>query len=281
MIMDSAKKKPLRERLDIIINEADTPAGKAFDIILLILILFSVIIVMLDSVRSMSYEYGTTLRIIEWVVTILFTIEYFVRIAIARRKAAYLFSFYGIIDFVSIIPTYLSLIFAGAQFLLVIRALRLLRVFRILKLMRLVGASNILAVSLRASRFKIFVFLGTVITLVIILGSMMYLIEGEENGFTSIPKSIYWAIVTLTTVGYGDIAPQTVAGQFLASIIMIMGYAIIAVPTGIISVEMARQNQQAPKTNSRTCNNCMHSIHDDDAKYCKRCGENLRYEEGK
>ncbi len=279
--MDSGNTKTPRKKLDIIINEADTPAGKAFDVILLILILFSVIIVMLDSVRSISRDYGTILRYIEWTVTILFTAEYFTRIAIARRKAAYLFSFYGIIDFLSIIPTYLSLVFAGAQFLLVIRALRLLRVFRILKLMRLVGASNILAVSLRASRFKIFVFLGAVLTLVIILGSMMYLIEGVDNGFTSIPKSIYWAIVTLTTVGYGDIAPQTVTGQFLASIIMIMGYAIIAVPTGIISVEMARQSQEAPKTNSRTCRNCMYSIHDDDAKYCKRCGENLRHEEEK
>lgn len=270
-------KASFRERLNIIINEADTPAGKAFDVALLLLIVVSVITVMLDSVSRIHEAYGDLMLHIEWVITILFTLEYFVRISIARKKKAYIFSFYGIIDFLSIIPTYLSLIFAGAQFLIVIRALRLMRVFRILKLMRLVGASNVMAVTLRASRYKIYVFLGAVLTLVIILGSAMYLIEGAENGFVSIPKSIYWAIVTLTTVGYGDIAPATVVGQFLASVIMILGYAIIAVPTGIISVEMARHTQKPLQENTEVCSNCQYSKHDDDAVFCKRCGNKLKH----
>lgn len=273
-----SNKEVFRERMNTIINEADTPAGKAFDVILLVLILISVIVVMLDSVSSIHNDFGALLLNIEWTITILFTLEYMLRIMIARKKANYIFSFYGIIDFLSIIPTYLSLLIAGAQFLIVIRALRLMRVFRILKLMRLVGASNTLAVSLRASRYKIFVFLGAVLTLVIILGSAMYLIEGAENGFVSIPKSIYWAIVTLTTVGYGDIAPATVPGQFLASMIMILGYAIIAVPTGIISVEMARHSGQ-DKTNTEVCSNCQYARHDDDAMFCKRCGNKLKNHE--
>ncbi|MCF8332359.1 MAG: ion transporter [Bacteroidales bacterium] len=273
-----SNKEVFRERMNTIINEADTPAGKAFDVILLVLILISVVVVMLDSVSSIHNDFGALLLNIEWTITILFTLEYMLRIMIARKKANYIFSFYGIIDFLSIIPTYLSLLIAGAQFLIVIRALRLMRVFRILKLMRLVGASNTLAVSLRASRYKIFVFLGAVLTLVIILGSAMYLIEGAENGYVSIPKSIYWAIVTLTTVGYGDIAPATVTGQFLASVIMIMGYAIIAVPTGIISVEIARHSGHE-ETNSQVCSNCQYPSHDDDAIFCKRCGNKLRNHE--
>lgn len=276
--MYSQRNNSVREKWNVIINEADTPAGKAFDVILLLLIFASVIIVLLDSVNSIHNAYGDLMRNIEWVITIIFTIEYGVRIMIARRKSGYIFSFYGIIDLLAILPTYLSLFLVGVQYLLVIRALRLLRVFRVLKLVRMVGASENLALSLKASRYKIFVFLGTVLTLVIILGAVMYLIEGPEHGFSSIPKSIYWAIVTLTTVGYGDIAPQTLAGQFMASMIMILGYAIIAVPTGIISVEMARQNRPS-RLNTGACGHCGYDKHDEDAKYCKRCGNVLKDDE--
>jgi len=259
----------LRPLLHEIIFEADTPAGKAFDIALLILIVLSVIAVLIDSVAPIHLKYGSLLLVAEWVFTILFSIEYFLRVYSTKSPQKYIFSFYGIIDLLAILPTYLSLVFAGTQYLLVIRMLRLLRVFRVLKLARFVGASDVLGIAMKNSRHKIIVFLEVVITMVVIMGSLMYLIEGPENGFTSIPVSIYWAIVTLTTVGYGDIAPQTFLGQTLASIIMITGYAIIAVPTGIISVEMAKATRQ----NTQICRNCGYSRHDDDAKYCKICGE--------
>lgn len=263
--------KSLRARLHEIIFEADTPLGKTFDVTLLIMIVLSVIAVLLDSVNFIHDRYGDILYLAEWFFTILFTLEYILRIYTSTRPSKYIFSFYGIIDLLAIIPTYLSLIFTGTQFLLVIRMLRLLRVFRVLKLARYVGASKTLGVALRNSRHKIVVFLEVVLTMVVITGSLMYLIEGEENGFTSIPRSIYWAVVTLTTVGYGDIAPHTVLGQTLASIIMIIGYAIIAVPTGIISVEMARATQ----TNTQVCKNCLCDQHDDNAKFCKKCGDAL------
>jgi len=260
-----------RERLHEIIFEADTPAGKAFDIFLLILIALSVIAVLIDSVASIHLKYGSSLLIAEWVFTILFTIEYFLRIYSTNFPRKYIFSFYGIIDLLAILPTFLSLVFTGTQYLLVIRMLRLLRVFRVLKLARFVGASDVLGIAMKNSRHKIIVFLEVVLTMVVIMGSLMYLIEGPENGFTSIPISIYWAIVTLTTVGYGDIAPQTFLGQTLASVIMITGYAIIAVPTGIISVEMAK----ATRKNMQVCRNCGYSNHDDDARFCKICGTQL------
>ena len=264
--------KNTRYKLHEVIFEADTPAGKTFDVLLLLFIVLSVIAVLLDSVASIHNKYGDILLMAEWIFTILFTLEYILRIISANRPSVYIFSFYGIIDLLAILPTYLSLVLAGSQYLLVIRILRLLRVFRVLKLARYVGASRVLAVALRNSRHKIIVFLEVVLTLVVIMGSLMYLIEGEAHGFSSIPRSIYWAIVTLTTVGYGDIAPETVAGQFLASIIMIIGYAIIAVPTGIISMEMAK----VAHTNTQVCKNCHCSEHDDDAKYCKTCGELLK-----
>ena len=264
-------KRSLRVRLHEIIFEADTRLGKGFDISLLILIILSVVAVLFDSVKPIHNRFGDILYVAEWLFTILFTLEYFLRIYSSIRPKKYIFSFYGIIDLLAIIPTYLSVMFTGTQFLLVIRMLRLLRVFRVLKLARYVGASKTLGVALRNSRHKIVVFLEVVLTMVVITGSLMYLIEGEENGFTSIPRSIYWAIVTLTTVGYGDIAPQTVLGQTLASIIMIIGYAIIAVPTGIISVEMAK----AAQTNTQVCQNCHCNDHDDNALYCKKCGEPL------
>jgi len=260
-----------KKRLHEVIFEADTTAGKVFDIALLIFIVLSVIIVLIDSVPVINRQYGTLLYYAEWFFTIVFTIEYVLRIISTKQPSKYIFSFYGIIDFLAIIPTYLSIIVAGSHFLLVIRILRLLRVFRVLKLARFVGASRTLTIALKKSRHKIIIFLEVVIALVVIMGSIMYLIEGPENGFTSIPKSIYWAIVTMTTVGYGDITPHTVPGQMLASIIMIIGYAIIAVPTGIITSEISR----ATNTNTQVCRNCNADTHDDNALYCKYCGEKL------
>jgi len=249
----------------------DTKAGKKFDIILLIFILLSVIIVMLDSVQKIREEYKILLYALEWFITLLFTAEYVLRIYSSPSKRSYLFSFYGIIDLLAILPTYLSLIFIGTKYLVIIRILRLLRIFRILKLAHFYGASKTLALSLKASRYKIIVFLGALLTIVSIMGSIMYIIEGPENGFDSIPRSIYWAIITLTTVGYGDIAPTTVLGQGLASIIMILGYSIIAVPTGIITVEMTKSHH----TNENRCDACGNTENDDDARYCKKCGNEL------
>jgi voltage-gated potassium channel len=223
-----------------VIFESDTPAGKAFDVALLIAIVMSILVVTLESVSWIRVDYSALIKTAEWVFTVLFTIEYALRIYCAPRRLRYVRSFYGIIDLISIIPTYLSLFVAGTQYALVIRSLRLLRVFRVLKLTHFLGEAEVLRRALHQSAAKIIVFLGVVITMVFIVGALMYLIEGPENGFTSIPTSVYWAVVTLTTVGYGDIAPRTVAGQTLATIVMIMGYGIIAVPTGIVSVEMSR-----------------------------------------
>ncbi|WKN43124.1 ion transporter [Tunicatimonas pelagia] len=229
-----------REKLYRIIFESDTPPGKAFDVVLLIAILLSMLLVMLESVQQYSDQYGGYIRLGEYIFTALFTVEYAVRIYCAPRRWKYITSFYGIIDLVSILPTFLSILIEGSQYALVIRALRLLRVFRVLKLTHFLGEAEVLRKALRQSIAKITVFIGVVLVLIFIVGSSMYLIEGPENGFTSIPVSVYWAIVTLTTVGYGDIAPQTVAGQTLASVVMILGYGIIAVPTGIVSVELSR-----------------------------------------
>lgn len=266
-------KPNLRKRIHDIIFEADTPKGKAFDILLFVAIILSVIIVLLDSVEELHNKYTYWFLAIEWGLTILFTIEYFLRIYTVNNSKKYIFSFYGIIDFLAIIPTYLGLFLVGSHYLVVVRILRLLRIFRVLKLMRFVGAANTLATAFRNSRAKIIVFLEVIITIVVIIGSIMYLIEGPENGFTNIPVSIYWAIVTITTVGYGDIAPQTVIGQTLASLLMIVGYAIIAVPTGIITTEMVMKSKK--RSNTQACQNCNCSEHDDDAKYCKLCGEEL------
>ena len=232
--------KPHKEKLYTIIFESDTPAGKAFDVALLIAILLSVLVVTLESVSWIRAGYSKWIKDAEWAFTVLFTIEYGLRIYCAPRRIHYVRSFYGIIDLISIIPTYLSLFIAGTQYALVIRSLRLLRVFRVLKLTHFLGEAEVLRKAMNQSAAKIIVFIGVVLTMVFIVGALMYLIEGPENGFTSIPTSVYWAVVTLTTVGYGDIAPQTVAGQTLATIVMIMGYGIIAVPTGIVSVEMSR-----------------------------------------
>ena len=262
-----------KTRIHEIIFEADTPLGKFFDVVLLVAIILSVIAVMAESVESFNAKYGSFLDAIEWVFTILFTVEYLVRIFVTRKPRTYIFSFYGIIDLLSILPTYLSLIIVGSHSLVVIRTIRLLRVFRIFKLARFIGEGRHLAMAMKASRAKITVFLGAVLSLVIIVGTAMYLIEAGKGGFASIPSSIYWAIVTLTTVGYGDIVPVTRIGQMLASVLMIMGYAIIAVPTGILTVELSK----ATKTNVNTqvCGECGFDKHDDDAKFCKRCGEDL------
>lgn len=230
----------VKEELFRIIFESDTPLGKAFDVALLIAILLSILTVMLESVGSIEAAHGEFIRTLEWSFTAIFTIEYFLRIYCARSRRGYLLSFYGLVDLIAIIPTYLSLVVAGTQYVLIVRSLRLLRIFRVLKLYHFLGEAEVLGKALRQSAAKITVFLGTVVTLIFIIGSIMYLIEGPENGFTSIPVAIYWAIVTLTTVGYGDIAPQTIAGQLLASVVMIMGYGIIALPTGIVSVELGR-----------------------------------------
>jgi len=261
-----------QEKLHEIIFEADTRAGKWFDIILLWAILLSVTTVMMESVESISSIYGTELRYIEWSFTILFTLEYIARLLAIGQPLKYVFSFYGIIDFISIIPTYFGLFITGPHTLSIIRSIRLLRVFRILKLAQFISEANVLLKALKASRAKIIVFLFAVLSLTFILGTAMYLIESPESGFVSIPRSIYWAIVTLTTVGYGDITPQTALGQTLASLIMIIGYAIIAVPTGIVGAELAKKN---PKTNTQSCPHCSLEGHDDNATYCKYCGEKL------
>ena len=271
---DSVNKPSWKKRLHEIIYEADTKEGKLFDVILLIAILASVLIVMLESVASFDTEYHVFLNIGEWLITILFSIEYLLRVISIKKPFKYIFSFYGIIDFCSTIPMYLSLIFIGSQGLVALRALRLLRVFRILKLTRYIGASNKLLLALRSSRAKIAVFLFFILIICIILGTVMYMIEGAENGFTNIPKSIYWAIVTLTTVGFGDIAPQTPLGQLIASAIMILGYAIIAIPTGIVSSEMTKTVAEID-TNTQSCPTCLEEKHTEKAIFCYHCGSIL------
>ena len=272
----SITQKSLRSRLYEIIYEADTSAGRWFDIWLLVLILISVVVVMLETVASLHATYGTYFNIAEWVITILFSLEYLLRVWTIRKPTAYIFSFYGIIDFLSTIPKYLSLFFAGANILIALRALRLLRVFRILKLSPFVGESQGLMKALKASRAKISVFLLAVLILTIILGTIMYLVEfNRGSGFDNIPKSMYWAIVTLTTVGYGDIAPVTPLGQFIASIIMILGYGILAVPTGIVSAEYSRGKSKKVHHNTQVCPHCHATGHLDHATYCYECGEAL------
>ncbi|HEY5681643.1 MAG TPA: ion transporter [Pseudomonadales bacterium] len=262
-----------RDTVRVIIFEAHTPAGKAFDVGLIVCILVSVLAVMLDSVGAIHHEYQDVLYGVEWFFTILFTVEYGLRLWCIENTGRYARSFYGIVDLLGIIPTYLSIFFAGTQYLLVIRVLRVLRVFRVLRMMRYVGEAELLTQALRASRRKIIVFISSVAALVIIFGSMMYLIEGEANGFTSIPRSIYWAVITMTTVGYGDITPQTPLGQAVASLVMIMGYGIIAVPTGIVTLELSEASRRA--MNTRTCPGCSAEGHTGEATYCWHCGHHL------
>jgi voltage-gated potassium channel len=272
VVTESTKVGPAttRERTREIIFGHETPTGKLFDVVLIWFILISVLVVMLESVTSYRIAYGTWLRTAEWAFTMVFTVEYALRLWCAPSAGGYARSFFGIVDLLAIIPTYLTLVIPGGQALLTVRALRLLRVFRVLKLANYVSEASVLTRALRASRHKITVFVSAVLTLVVTFGSMMYLVEGSAGGFTSIPRSVYWAIVTLTTVGYGDIAPQTAIGQALAALIMIMGYAIIAVPTGIVTVEIGAATRRA--AGERKCAACGLVGHDGDARHCKRCG---------
>lgn len=277
--MTPFKDRNWRSRLHEIIYEADTPMGKTFDIVLLILILVSILVVMLESVHDIGLKYYNTFHIIEWVITIFFTIEYIARIISIKKPQKYIFSFYGVIDFLSTIPLYLSLILVGSNYLLTLRAFRLLRVFRILKITRFVGEGNQLGKALLQSKAKIMIFVFVVIVVAIIAGTLMYLIEGEESGFTSIPVAVYWCIVTLTTVGFGDIAPVTAAGQFLASAIMVLGYGVIAVPASIVSANYAmRSSNDFVPINTQACRNCGATKHQDGAKFCYNCGYELHPE---
>ena len=272
---NSSKKNTWKEHLHEIIYEADTKAGKLFDVVLLWLIVASIVLVMLESVKELDVKYHSFFNISEWIITIFFTLEYFTRIISVKKPSKYIFSFYGIIDLLSTLPKYLSLLFGGGHALVALRAFRLLRVFRILKLVRYVGEANKLGKALKASKYKIFVFILTVVIICVIIGTFMYLIEGEASGFTSIPRSVYWAIVTLTTVGYGDIAPHTPLGQLLASIVMILGYGIIAIPTGIVTAEFTKQSPHNIHLNTQSCPNCSVGNHKDDAEFCYNCGTKL------
>lgn len=262
-----------RFRLHEVIFEADTPLGKGFDVLLIISILASVTAVMLDSVESLHNQYGAILTFFEWTFTILFTVEYILRLLCVGKPIKYATSFFGMVDLLAVVPTYISFFIPGTEYLLVIRILRVLRVFRVLKLAQYLDEANLLVSAMRDSSRKISVFLFAMITMVIIFGSLMYIIEGRVNGFSSIPRSVYWAIVTMTTVGYGDISPQTPMGQTLAAAIMIMGYAIIAVPTGIVTAEMTKKLQRPITT--VCCTECSHEGHDADASHCNMCGAKL------
>ncbi len=261
----------LRNKIYIIVFRSDTRAGRFFDIVLLWLIILSILLVFMESVESFRRLYQPQIRFLEWVFTFTFTIEYILRIYSTRDTRRYIFSFYGIVDLVALLPGYFALLLQGGQYFIVLRAIRLLRVFRILKLTRYLYEGNILGKAVKASLYKITVFLSAVITLVTIVGTLMYVIEGEQHGFNSIPESIYWAIVTVTTVGYGDVSPATPLGRLVASMLMIIGYGIIAVPTGIVSVEMARATNDALEP----CPQCKAPVEKGKANYCSNCGSKL------
>ena len=267
------KYKPFKEKVHIIIEGTDTPAGKLFDVVLLVGIAISVIVVMLDSVLYLRLQYGTLFLYAEWLFTILFTLEYLLRLYSAPNRKRYAFSFFGVIDLLALLPSYLSLFFVGTQYLLVVRILRILRIFRVFKLKSYMQQAGFLAAAFRTSQHKIIVFFLSLLLLVTIFGSVMYVVEGPENGYTSIPKSIYWAVVTLTTVGYGDISPKTPIGQAIASMVMITGYAIIAVPTGIFTAELTRTMR--PQLHPISCPKCGKFGHASNAKFCDRCGHDL------
>lgn len=263
-----------QQTLFVLIFKHDTRAGRLFDIVLILAILASVMVLLLSTVERYNARYGQLFYLLEWGFTLLFTVEYALRLACVKHTRSYARSFYGMVDLVAILPTYLQLILQGASYLLVVRIIRILRIFRVLKLTRYMSEANALVEALRASRRKILVFIYTVFTLVVLFGSLMYLVEGKEHGFTSIPVSIYWSIVTLTTVGYGDIAPQTPLGQMIASIVMIMGYGIIAVPTGIFAAELGQVMGRRRRLD-RACPRCELASHEEDARFCRRCGGEL------
>jgi voltage-gated potassium channel len=269
----SPRRLSLRERAHEIIFEADTPAGRAFDIVSMVLIVASVVAVVLESVGWVREHFDGVLRTTEWILTVIFSLEYVARLLAVRRPLRYATSFFGVVDLLSVLPSYLSILFPGAQALLVVRSLRLLRIFRVLKLARFLGEAQVIGTALRASSHKIAVFLGTVLVIVLIMGALMYVVEGPEHGFTSIPRAIYWAIVTLTTVGYGDLYPRTDIGRFLASFVMITGYGIIAVPTGIVTAELTVAMRKPIST--QACPHCSAEGHDVDAVHCKYCGSKL------
>ena len=272
-------KKNWRQKIFTIVFEADTPAGRAFDLGLLVLILFSVVLVMAESMPAIEQQYGKILHQAEWFITLIFTVEYILRLVSVKKPLKYATSFYGIIDLLSILPTYFSLLFPHTELLMVIRSLRLMRIFRILKLTRYINESLSIVLAMKASARRILIFLSFVILLSIILGTIAYVAESPYNeGFTSIPQSIYWAIVTITTVGYGDISPVTVVGKLVASIIMLLGYSIIAVPTGIVTVELSK-SAKSDHHHTQACPNCSEGGHDPDANYCKYCGHSLQLDD--
>lgn len=283
-VQEKSKLDTIRQKLYIIIYGTNTPAGKIFDVALLFFIILSVIVVMFETVSNVDVDYHKELVILEWFFTSLFTLEYILRIFCTDKPFKYIFSFYGIIDLLAILPMYLSFFISGSSVLSSIRALRLLRLFRVLKLMNFIGEATRLKNALKASRTKITVFLYSVVVISVIVGTLMYIVEGPEAGFTSIPRSIYWTIVTLTTVGYGDIVPVTAFGQFLSMLVMIVGYGIIAVPTGIVSAEFTRQEYKKKKkkkagkkkSNGIVCPLCNYEGHRKDADYCYNCGEKLK-----
>lgn len=262
-----------REKTYSVIFGTDTPAGQHFDIALIYLILFSVLAVVLSSIGSLQAQYGAWLFKLEWAFTLLFSMEYLLRIYSSPKPLRYIFSFYGFVDLLSIIPTYVALLFPGANYWLVVRLLRVLRIFRVFKLVRYLSEANLLLRSMYAARRKVLVFFTAVLVLCVIFGSLMFLVEGPDNGFTSIPRSIYWTIVTITTVGYGDITPQTVIGQIIATMAMLTGYSIIAIPTGIFTAEIARE--MITESNNRQCNVCNRIGHRAEAEYCFQCGVTL------
>jgi voltage-gated potassium channel len=266
-------KSLLKEKTYRVIFDTDTPAGQRFDIVLIYFILVSVLAVVLASIESIKIQYGDWLFRLEWAFTLLFSMEYVVRIYSSPKPFRYIFSFYGLVDLLSIIPTYLALLFPAANYWLVIRLLRVLRIFRVFKLVRYLTEANLLLRSMYAARRKVLVFFTVVLVICVIFGSLMFLVEGPDNGFTSIPRSIYWTIVTITTVGYGDITPQTVFGQIIATMAMLTGYSIIAIPTGIFTAEIARE--MITDTNNRQCNTCNQSAHHTEAEYCFQCGVSL------
>lgn len=266
-----------RSRLHTVVFEADTPAGRLFDVVIMGLILLSVVAVSLETVPDLPAALAEVLRVVEWGLTGIFTIEYLLRLVAVQRPLAYAGSFFGVVDLIAILPSWIALIFPAARVLLVMRVLRVLRVFRVLKLARFISEAQVITGALRASARKITVFLLAVCTIVIMVGALMYLVEGPERGFTSIPRSMYWAVVTLTTVGYGDIAPQSPLGQTIASFVMILGYGIIAVPTGIVTAELAQHGRHldSAQLNTQVCAACGLEDHQSDSKFCRRCGAAL------
>lgn len=270
---NSSRATDLRARLRVVIFGTDTRAGRAFDIVLLVFILASVGNLMLVSVASVYARFGPLLQALEWAFTLVFSVEYALRIYSARKRSAYIFSFYGLIDLASILPLYLGLLFPAAQYVIAIRVLRVMRIFRVLKLVRFANEANVLTISFRHAQRKVLIVVGVLALTTTLLGALMYVVEGAAHGFTSIPRSIYWAIVTMTTVGYGDIAPGTALGQFIAALAVLLGYSMLAVTGGIITAELT--NEIRTSRQQRQCPHCERSGHELDARYCKFCGGDL------